>query len=580
MSRETHALYLLHPHEKKHELLQTIESSVYIGRSKHVDVVLDDMRCNGIHALIELDTESNRARLIDLGSQYGTYKHRKKVNEIDLNSGDVFQIGSKVLRYDLIKKRRRLTDDLLEDGPMKKAPEKQKIIEPDTREKNLLQVTHFWGETPFEVRTFKPGSEILVGAQKAATFNISISSERLKKRLWKLSEYVKGELTINIPMEASGLIWREDQVESIDTLRHQDKTDSEFGRDLKVILEPGDQAYIQLGEMGLKYEFVAKPEKTPLLTITQLDKTFLKIVGIVCAFWFLLVGVINLFPPEKKEKTLEDIPEHIKKVVYNAGIKKALKQQKSAIGQIAKTLEGGRARSEEGASKARKSPKKTKPVQKKVQRKVPTKKVAQKPVPVKVDISSAFKPTTTKQKTSPQALQANTQQSGNTVSALSTTGFSRGTSGLGSGGGGQSVGIGALKGQSTGGGMGAGNEGLAPSKGRTIELPEAEEVVILGGLDPDVIAEIIKRYLAQIQHCYEQQLVIDPTLRGKVMVSFLIKGSGAVGSAKVVETSLNSAEAEACITKKIMKWKFPKPRGGGSVGVKYPFLFMSNTGNK
>ena len=28
---------------------------------------------------------------------------------------------------------------------------------------------------------------------------------------------------------------------------------------------------------------------------------------------------------------------------------------------------------------------------------------------------------------------------------------------------------------------------------------------------------------------------------------------------------------------KIMGWKFPKPRGGGTVGVKYPFLLMSTS---
>ncbi len=574
------ALYLEHPKGQGRELLTLVESSLYIGRSKEVDIVLDDMRCNGIHALIERDEEKKQTRLIDLGSHFGTYRNRRKVNEISLKPGDRFQIGSKVICYDFVKRQRNLTDNFLNDENVRKSNEPVKVFEPDQREKNLLQVTHFWGDTPFEMRTFKPGTDISVGAQKAATFNISLPGERHIKKPWKLSELTKGELLLHIPLEASGLIWKKDQVESIDTLRHRGDTGKEFGSDLDVIIEPGDQAYIQLGEMGLKYEFVATPDKVALFSLSSLDKRLLKVGGALLVFWVLFAGLIQLIPDDKKEKTLEDIPEHIRKVVYNAGIEKALKKQKSAIGQIAQTLEGGRARAEEGASKARKSPKKVVAKKKPVKRVVPTKKVAQKPKQVKVDIVSAFKPTSKKTKTSPDALKATTSQSGNTVSALSTKGFARGTSGLGSGGGGQSVGIGALKGQSTGGGMGAGNFGLAPSKGKTIELPEEEEVVILGGLDPDVIAAIIKRYLAQIQYCYEQQLVINPKLQGKVLASFVIKGNGLIGKAEIMQSSLGRPEAERCITEKIMKWKFPKPRGGGSVGVKYPFLFMSNTGNK
>src|SRR5690606_9522622 len=109
-------------------------------------------------------------------------------------------------------------------------------------------------------------------------------------------------------------------------------------------------------------------------------------------------------------------------------------------------------------------------------------------------------------------------------------------------------------------------------------IAEEEEVIILGGLDPDVIAAIIKRYLSQIRNCYEQQLVTHPNLKGKVAVSFVIGGDGTVRKADIAETTLNNAATESCILSKIRTWKFPKPLGGGSVGVKYPFLLMSNSG--
>ena len=48
------------------------------------------------------------------------------------------------------------------------------------------------------------------------------------------------------------------------------------------------------------------------------------------------------------------------------------------------------------------------------------------------------------------------------------------------------------------------------------------------------------------------------------------RGSRAVPDAVVRELR---AEVERCIGAKIRTWKFPKPKGGGIVIVRYPFVF-------
>jgi outer membrane biosynthesis protein TonB len=40
-----------------------------------------------------------------------------------------------------------------------------------------------------------------------------------------------------------------------------------------------------------------------------------------------------------------------------------------------------------------------------------------------------------------------------------------------------------------------------------------------------------------------------------------------------VKESSSDAVLDQCIRNKLMKWKFPKPRGGVGVDITYPFIF-------
>ncbi len=102
-----------------------------------------------------------------------------------------------------------------------------------------------------------------------------------------------------------------------------------------------------------------------------------------------------------------------------------------------------------------------------------------------------------------------------------------------------------------------------------------EETVIEGGLDRDVIADVIKRNLGQIRYCYERQLSSNPELYGKLLVKFTIDAGGAVMSQKIDNSTLKSAMVEGCVLRRLAGWKFPLPRGGTQVHVSYPFLFKA-----
>jgi TonB family protein len=96
---------------------------------------------------------------------------------------------------------------------------------------------------------------------------------------------------------------------------------------------------------------------------------------------------------------------------------------------------------------------------------------------------------------------------------------------------------------------------------------------VVGGLDKDVIAKIIRQHQNEIKYCYESELNKNPSLAGKVAVAFTIDPTGAVSDASVTESTLGNSTAESCMLSRIRRWKFPEPKGGGVVAVTYPWLF-------
>jgi len=150
----------------------------------------------------------------------------------------------------------------------------------------------------------------------------------------------------------------------------------------------------------------------------------------------------------------------------------------------------------------------------------------------------------------------------------------RGTGRRGGGGVEGSIGVGRL---ATGEGTGPGGHGSARSlmpTGRKSHVPRVivHDAEVRGSLSKETIRRVIQRHLSEVRFCYEEGLRKRPDLTGRVQVAFLIAPSGAVQQASIVDSSLQSVEAETCIASAVRRWTFPAPDGGGLVTVRYPFL--------
>ena len=148
------------------------------------------------------------------------------------------------------------------------------------------------------------------------------------------------------------------------------------------------------------------------------------------------------------------------------------------------------------------------------------------------------------------------------VEGLGTKGFGDGASGKG---------LGAI---------GSGGNLAGTGNGRpNVEVGNASETIIMGGLDKSVIDEVVRRHMPQIRHCYTQQLNgASGSFSGKVSTRWVISGAGRVQNAGVESSSLGNSNVERCLVGVIQRMIFPEPLGGGVVEVSYPFAFAPSAG--
>ena len=94
----------------------------------------------------------------------------------------------------------------------------------------------------------------------------------------------------------------------------------------------------------------------------------------------------------------------------------------------------------------------------------------------------------------------------------------------------------------------------------------------LGGLTREEIDRVVRSRQGLIRSCYQRELDHAGGLGGKLVVSFTIAPAGEVSRAKIDggKSTLRNGAVEDCVTRQILKLKFPA-KGGGFVN--YPFIF-------
>ncbi len=153
--------------------------------------------------------------------------------------------------------------------------------------------------------------------------------------------------------------------------------------------------------------------------------------------------------------------------------------------------------------------------------------------------------------------------------------------GTGRGGGGNADGVLGLGTVGTIGTRGTGGNGIGYTRGkgagfdsrqRKQPVVRATKSTVRGALDKDIVRRVVRAHINQVRHCYNQGLVRDPRLQGRVSIQFTIGSTGKVPMAVVASSTLGDKNVGDCVAKAVRRWTFPKPDGGGAVMVTYPFV--------
>ncbi len=378
------------------------------------------------------------------------------------------------------------------------------------------------------------------------------------------------------------------------------------------IIDLGSEEKLVLtkGSSQILIEVTATPPHIKANRYFNVDEKLLKSIATSWIFALFMIGLVTIFPPVRKDQLKKEAV-----VIYKR--KKVKKIEKKLDNSVPTQTEASVAKVTEDVPKPKTEPKKAEPKKTKTVTKVEkqkskpkdvvkkvtkTKKTTHKPVekivkktptrkkaPVK-QVVKAKAPTVqpkkkfkfkfgsklksalastnnTKLKTAQQDTRLNVSDAiGSTSSVtksfdsqkfgVSNTQVSRFTAGSKAGR--SSV---------------VGTKGLSGKTRSTTAYLEAN-TKILGALDPELVRKIMREYIPQFRHCYQRELIRNPSVKGVFDVDFQINRSGKGVNVSVKSQGKGfSSTGQTCLTRVVKLIKFPRPKGGGLVDVSQPMNF-------
>jgi TonB family protein len=445
-----------------------------------------------------------------------------------------------------------------------------------TPQAKVLQVAMLWGDSILEVQHFRDGVPVTLGDGKKNFFHV-FAPEVGSRHVLAVSQGEKVEL--RVPAGAGVIVTTQGDVRTKQALRTTGQLApavADKGQVYSLALH--DRAEVSLGTLSFVVRYVRPSPVIRVNTLDEADFTYFKIACITLLAAAAVVAAM-LLTPRSELANADDILQDQQRVAkFLVKPEKKIEVKKL---QLAGAEEGAKAKDEEGkfgkeeAKKQEADP--SKPGTPVVDK---SKREKDRQVVGRVGLLGAFKGLKggASDVFGPGGLGTGINNSLGGLKSGAGLGDAQGVGGLGSrgnggGGGGTALGIGGLGTQGNGRGTG-GHGGIdLGGKGKATTRIIPGKTTVVGGLDKDVIAKIIRQHQNEIKYCYESELNKNPSLAGKVAVAFTIDPTGAVSDASVTESTLGNSTAENCMLSRVRRWKFPEPKGGGVVAVTYPYFF-------
>ncbi|PTL82544.1 adventurous gliding motility protein GltG [Vitiosangium sp. GDMCC 1.1324] len=611
---------------------------IKIGRLASAHLCLDDEKVSRIHSVIEVAADGSLS-IIDMGSVEGTYVNGKRVNKGQLSFGDEIKVGGTTIRLDnpaavaavnlasaaasaapapaAAVPEVSLAAGLAQTAaapapaatpapvavaqqpvaapvqkaaaqpvaaPMAEAP----AAEPAPRVRRVARKgsgplglgLHFmWGDQRVGEFFLPPGKKQSFTVGSAKGVNFIMGDAKLGGERFEVVRTDGQSFTVLFTGKMKGELTRKGETTDLKAVIESGKANHE-GEAYALTLKEEDFLSVDLGGVTLEAVFESVPKRAfaPLGEAVDFSVVNIFLVMFFLASMFVISAANHAAAGDEYADELAGSDSRIAKLIVKAPdtqknkFLEKLNQQKAEK----QAEKAAKAKKEEGQMGKKEAPKQ--PAHATSQGK-PDKKEAAKNMAAKIFGG----------KGGAASLFGGGGLGGDLKSAMGNMfgakgGAAGGFGGLGlrgggggGGGGGETVGIGAVGTKGRGGGMGGYGSAVGGLGGKqSVDVGiAAEDATVTGSLDKELIRQVIQRNKGQIRFCYESLLNRFPKLGGKVSIRFTIASEGNVVTSSVAQSTAGNAELEQCVAGRVRTWSFPKPKGGGSVVVTYPFIFKA-----
>lgn len=571
------------------------KKKILIGSSDKCDFKLNDKSVSSMHAFLCLKGEGFMVK--DLYSEGGVYVNGRRVDEASVFPGDTLTIGT--LSFAI--------EGLEENVPVFNADEAIVSVETPTSVElpprpGLIFIDGEYCDIEFDDSNFKPLTAIPEIAVNGEFIDLDQTEEVLdigyaiKDKRLEIISYVNGLMmdVSYLSLKNGDYCFNSQKKKKTDILFHtlsNTKIFSIQNGELKFYaseavspstdwdkINLNESVFFSHGTEQVSFRLVDHTTGWRGIPAFYRDREFFKQGGKVFASVFLPMLILLFITIPKQDEFKEEIA-----VIYKLPekvVKPQESQEKSELTAeqlTSKTENTGHKETEQPNQKVEFA---AASQNKKVQAKAaaPTPAAAQ-PVQTTPVKSYEFKTSVAFNSLVGDAPKINTNGS-TAKGAVKDTSFNSGTSDNGQLVAGADIGVSKFNGSDkSGSGSGSyGSRGLASKSGFDSSYLEPKTVV-LGSMDPELLRKILREYIPQFRHCYQQELIGNSDkIKGVIDLNFTISAGGKVSKYAIkVKDAQFSAKGVGCMGQVLSLIEFPKPKGGGVVDVRQPLNFFSET---
>lgn len=111
-----------------------------------------------------------------------------------------------------------------------------------------------------------------------------------------------------------------------------------------------------------------------------------------------------------------------------------------------------------------------------------------------------------------------------------------------------------------------------PPKMAAAPEPLSEEPAS-GSVDKEMLGQFIRGRLSSVQSCYERELKLAPSIRGKLVIGFTITPKGRVSQVAINSDTMHNENVSECVQHQVRSWNMPF-HPAQDTPVSFPFVFQ------